>query len=244
MRLSISQAAQRSGVSVRTLRYYDEIGLLKPSEVTPAGYRYYDGPALETLQQIVFYRELGLPLEQISTILRAPDHNRTEALRRHRQLLLMKRRRLDDMLRLLDETIGGTAMYNEMPRPTQNEVDDLKAQYAREAADRWGNTEAFLESREKHAGYTPEQEKQIHREMEDIFRSFGRCTDPAAPEAQELVRRWQAHITRYHYHCSNAILRCLGDMYLSDPRMTENLDRYGPDTAQLIHDDILIFCGP
>ena len=171
MRLSISQAAQRSGVSVRTLRYYDEIGLLKPSEVTPAGYRYYDGPALETLQQIVFYRELGLPLEQISTILRAPDHNRTEALRRHRQLLLMKRRRLDDMLRLLDETIGGTAMYNEMPRPTQNEVDDL-------------------------------------------------------------------------YHCSNAILRCLGDMYLSDPRMTENLDRYGPDTAQLIHDAILIFCGP
>ena len=118
-------------------------------------------------------------------------------------------------------------MYNEMPRPTQNEVDDLKAQYAREAADRWGNTEAFLESREKHAGYTPEQEKQIHREMEDIFRSFGRCTDPAAPEAQELVRRWQAHITRYHYH-----------------RMTENLDRYGPDTAQLIHDAILIFCGP
>lgn len=244
MRLSISQAAQRSGVSVRTLRYYDEIGLLKPSEVTPAGYRYYDGPALETLQQIVFYRELGLPLEQISTILRAPDHNRTEALRRHLQLLLMKRRRLDDMLRLLDETIGGTAMYNEMPRPTQNEVDDLKAQYAREAADRWGNTEAFLESREKHAGYTPEQEKQIHREMEDIFRSFGRCTDPAALEAQELVRRWQAHITRYHYHCSNAILRCLGDMYLSDPRMTENLDRYGPDTAQLIHDAILIFCGP
>ena len=143
MRLSISQAAQRSGVSVRTLRYYDEIGLLKPSEVTPAGYRYYDGPALETLQQIVFYRELGLPLEQISTILRAPDHNRTEALRRHRQLLLMKRRRLDDMLRLLDETIGGTAMYNEMPRPTRNEVDDLKAQYAREAADRWGNTRSF-----------------------------------------------------------------------------------------------------
>lgn len=80
--------------------------------------------------------------------------------------------------------------------------------------------------------------------MEDIFRSFGRCTDPAAPEAQELVRRWQAHITRYHYHCSNAILRCLGNMYLSDPRMTENLDRYGPDTAQLIHDAILIFCGP
>ena len=143
MEYTVNGLARLAGVSVRTLHWYDEIGLLKPSEVTPAGYRYYDGPALETLQQIVFYRELGLPLEQISTILRAPDHNRTEALHRHRQLLLMKRQRLDDMLRLLDETIGGTAMYNEMPRPTQNEVDDLKAQYAREAADRWGNTEAF-----------------------------------------------------------------------------------------------------
>lgn len=84
MRLSISQAAQRSGVSVRTLRYYDEIGLLKPSEVTPAGYRYYDGPALETLQQIVFYRELGLPRNRLAPFCAAPDHNRTEALRRHR----------------------------------------------------------------------------------------------------------------------------------------------------------------
>ena len=242
MRLSISQAARQSGVSARTLRYYDEIGLLKPSEVTPAGYRFYDGHALEILQQIVFYRELGLSLERIGTILRAPDHDRAETLAKHRQLLLMKRRRLDDMLRLLDETIGGNTMYQETPRPTRQEVDALKAQYAKEAADRWGSTEAFLESREKHLSYTPEQEEQIRREMEEIFRAFGRCLDPAAPEAQELVRRWQAHITRYHYHCSNAILRCLGDMYLSDPRMTKELDQYGPGTAQLIHDAIQIFC--
>lgn len=242
MRLSISEAARRTGVSVRTLHYYDEIGLLKPSEVSPAGYRFYDGPAMETLQQILFYRELGVGLEQIGHILRAPDNDRTEALRKHRQLLLLKRRRLDDMLRLLDETIGGNTMYHKTPRPTQAELDAVKAQYAREAADRWGNTEAFFESREKHKNYTPELEAQIHEEMEEIFRAFGRCGDPASAEAQALVRQWQEHITQYHYNCSNGILNCLADRYVNDPRFKENLDRYGPGTAQLMHDAIKIYC--
>lgn len=243
MRLSISEAARRTGVSVRTLRYYDEIGLLKPSEVSPAGYRFYDGDAMETLQQILFYRELGIGLTQIGTILRAPDNDRTEELQKHRALLLMKRQRLDDMLRLVDETIGGTVMFDERPRPTEAEVEGLKAEYAREAAERWGNTEAFFESREKHSQYTPEMEEQIKSEMEDIFRAFGRCTDPAAPETQALVRRWQGHITKYHYNCTDSILSCLGDMYVNDPRFQKNLDQYGDGTAQLMHDAIKIACG-
>lgn len=242
MRLSISEAARRTGVSVRTLRYYDEIGLLKPSEVSPAGYRFYDGAAMEALQQIVFYRELGIGLEQIGTILRAPDNDRTQALRKHRALLLMKRQRLDDMLRLVDETIGGDVMYDERPRPTQADLEAVKAEYAREAAERWGNTEAFFESREKHSQYTPEMEKGINAEMEEIFRAFGQCSGPAAPEAQALVRRWQAHITKYHYNCTDSILSCLGDMYVNDPRFQKNLDQYGPGTAQLMHDAIKIAC--
>ncbi len=237
MRCSISQAARRAGVSVRTLRYYDEIGLLKPSEVSPSGYRYYDGPAMEALQQIVFYRELGVGLEQIRTILSSPE-DRTQALQKHRRLLLLKRQRLDDMLRLVDETIGGKPMYQERPRPTKEELDAFRAEYAREAAERWGNTEAFMESREKHAGYTERQEEEIHEEMEEIFRAFGGCKDPAAPEAQALVRRWQEHITRYHYNCTDGILSCLGEMYVNDPRMKANLDQYGPGTAQLMHDAI------
>ena len=95
MRYSVSQAARLAGVSVRTLRWYDEIGLLKPTEVTPAGYRFYGQEAMAVLQQILFYRELDVPLEQIGHILSAPDHDRTEALRKHRNLLLMKRRRLE-----------------------------------------------------------------------------------------------------------------------------------------------------
>ncbi len=232
MRLSVSEAARRAGVSVRTLRWYDEIGLLKPSEVTPAGYRYYDGTAMATLQQILFYRELDLPLEQIGRILSAPDNDRTEALQKHRTLLLMKRQRLDDMLRLVDETIGGITMYDERPKPTQADWEAVKDQYAQEAAERWGNAEAFLESREKHKHYTPDQEAAIQAEMEEIFRAFGACGDPEGAEAQALVRRWQAHITQHHYHCTDGILACLGEMYANDPRFQENLDQYGPGTAQ------------
>lgn len=242
MRYSVSQAARLAGVSVRTLRYYDEIGLLRPSEVTPAGYRSYDDEAMAVLQQIVFYRELDLPLEQIGRILSAPDNDRTEALRKHRTLLLMKRQRLDDMLRLVDETIGGIAMYDERPKPTQADWEAVKEQYAQEAADRWGNTEAFLESREKHAGYSPEQEAAIGAEMEEIFSAFGTCGDPAGPEGQTLVRRWQDHITKYHYHCTNGILACLGQMYANDPRFKEGLEKYGPGTAQRMSDAIAAYC--
>ena len=145
MRYSVSQAARLAGVSVRTLRWYDEIGLLKPTEVTPAGYRFYDDEAMAVLQQILFYRELGVPLEQIGRILSAPEHDRTEALKKHRTLLELKRRRLDDMLRLVDKTIGGNIMYSERPKPTQTDWEAVKNQYAQEAAERWGNTEAFLE---------------------------------------------------------------------------------------------------
>lgn len=241
MRLSVSEAAKRAGVSVRTLHYYDEIGLLKPSETTQAGYRFYDEMAMASLQQILFYRELDVPLEQIGRILNAPDHDRTEALQKHRTLLLMKRRRLDDMLRLVDETIGGIAMYDERPKPTQADWEAVKEQYAQEAAERWGNTEAFLESREKHAKYTPGQEAQINAEMEEIFQAFGRCNHPEGPEGQALVKRWQAHITQHHYDCTDGILACLGQMYANDPRFQENLEKYGPGTARKMSDAIAKF---
>ena len=242
MRLSVSEAAKRAGISVRTLHYYDEIGLLKPSETTQAGYRFYDETAMASLQQILFYRELDVPLEQIGRILDAPDNDRTEALQKHRTLLMMKRRRLDDMLRLVDETIGGIAMYDQRPKPTQADWEAVKEQYAQEAAERWGNTEAFLESREKHAKYTPEQEARINAEMEEIFQAFGACADPEGAEGQALVKRWQAHITKYHYNCTDGILACLGESYVNDPRFKENLDKYGPGTAQKMSDAISAYC--
>ena len=241
MEYGIRELSELAGVSARTLRYYDEIGLLKPLYTSESGYRYYGQEELVLLQQILFYRELGVPLEQIGRILSAPDHDRTEALKKHRSLLLMKRQRLDDMLRLVDETIGGNPMYDERPKPTQADWEAVRDQYAQEAAERWGNTEAFLESREKHKDYTPEKEAQIQAEMEEIFAAFGRCAGPEGEEAQALVKRWQEHITKYHYRCTAGILACLGQMYVNAPRFRENLDQYGPGTAQKMSDAIAKF---
>lgn len=133
-------------------------------------------------------------------------------------------------------------MYDERPKPTQADWEAVKEQYAKEAAQRWGNTEAFLESREKHKDYGPEQEARIQAEMEEIFHAFGACADPAGPDAQALVERWQAHITRYHYNCTGPILACLGEMYVNDPRFQENLDKYGPGTAQKMSAAIKAYC--
>ena len=133
-------------------------------------------------------------------------------------------------------------MYDERPKPTQADWERVKEQYAREAAERWGNTEAFLESREKHKGYTPEKEAQILAEQEEIFTAFGQCADAESAEAQELVKRWQEHITKYYYNCTDGILACLGQMYVNDPRFMENLEKYGPGTAQKMSDAISAYC--
>ena len=106
---SISQVAKLTGVSIRTLQYYDEIGLLKPSKLTEAGYRMYDDDALQTLQQILFFRELGFPLKEIRQILQQPDFNRINAFKKQKELFLLKRNRLDRLIQLLEHLERGEA---------------------------------------------------------------------------------------------------------------------------------------
>ncbi len=104
---SISQVAQLTGVSIRTLQYYDEIGLLKPSALTESGYRLYDDDALRTLQQILFFKELGFQLKEIDEILKDPDFDRIAAFRKQKELFLLKRRRMDRLIQLLDRLEKG-----------------------------------------------------------------------------------------------------------------------------------------
>ncbi|MDO4572032.1 MAG: MerR family transcriptional regulator [Clostridia bacterium] len=139
MRLNIGEAAALAGVSVRTLRYYDEIGLLRPSELTETGYRVYDEAAMLRLQQILFYRELDFPLSDVRRILSAPDYDRREALIRQRTLLRARRERLDALLRLLDENLKGEKDMS-FDAFTQDDAEALRARYAGEAEQRWGRT--------------------------------------------------------------------------------------------------------
>ena len=242
MRYSIGQAAECTGVSVRTLRHYDKIGLLKPSEVSPAGYRYYDAAAMETLQQILFYRELGFPLAEIRQILCAPDHDKSQALQRHRKLLLMKRRQLDDMLRLVDETLGGITMQEQTISSHRADLEAVKKAYAREARERWGGTAAYQAFQAGHSGDTAEQERQLGHGLLEIFRAFHDCGAPEGPAAQALVERLQEYITRCYYPCSRDILASLGRLYTEDCRFRQTLEQCGPGTAERVGRAIAAYC--
>lgn len=244
MRRSISEMAKLSGVSVRTLHYYDEIGLLTPSEVIPeTGYRYYDEESLERLQQILFYRELDFSLKEIFQIMNTSDYNKKEALQKQRELLKLKRKRMDKLIKLLDANLKGDTMmsFNEFGT---TEIDEAKAKYAEEVKERWGRTDAYAQSRKKTAGYTKEDWDRINGERDDLLKQFSQCLgdDPASEKVQGLVKMWEKHITDYYYDCTKQILSGLGQMYVMDERFTKNTDKYGEGTAKLMDEAIKVYC--
>ena len=244
MKLSIGETARITGVSVRTLHYYDEIGLLTPSEVSETGYRFYDDRALERLQQILFLRELDFPLKEIGAILSRPDFDRKEALIKHRELLLLKQRHIGDLIRLVDETLGGNSEMNQK-NLTYDDYTQARESYAEEARQRWGHTEAYAESEKRSTARSKAEALAAMNEAEEIFAAFAavRHLPPEGPEAQSLVRRWQAHITAHYYDCTGDILAGLGEMYVADDRFAANLDNHGAGTARFLSDAIREYCG-
>lgn len=243
MKYSIGALSRLSGVSVRALHYYDQIGLLHPSEVAESGYRYYEEDAVERLWQILFYRELDFPLRDIGAILASPDFDKARALEEHRALLLQKRERLDGLIGLVSNALKGEPTMEFKPFDT-SKIDELREQYASEAKARWGDSEAYKESARREARRTDSDRDEIQKESEEIFRAFAALTgaDPSDERVQSLVRRWQAFITRHYYSCSNEILAGLGQMYLADERFQNNLDSFGAGTAKLMSDAIAVYC--
>ena len=240
----IKEVAELTGVTVRTLQYYDRIGLLRPSSLTEAGYRVYDQEALETLQQILFFRELDFPLSQIKELLSDPDFDRMEALAKQRELLILKRERLDRLIGTLDNRLKGekTMDFRDFD---QTEIEKAKKDYADEVKTRWGHTDAYAESERKTGRYSKEDWKSVNEKGEEILRAFGqhRADAPESETVQALVRRWQQHITDSFYTCTDEILAGLGEMYTADPRFTENIDKYGEGTAALMAKAIAIYCS-
>lgn len=238
MRLSVSQMAKLTGVSVRTLHYYDHIGLLCPETAADSGYRWYGAADVEKMQQILFYRELDFPLKDIRDILTDPHYDRQEALRHQRRLLLLKRERLDGLLELLDANLKGERTM-EFQGFDAGELEAARRQYADEAKARWDHTDAWQESQEK----TDDLDSQAAG-MNSIFRraSALRENDPAGPEAQVLVKEWQDFISAHYYACTKEILAGLGAMYTADERFQKNLDRFGKGTAAFLSKAIAAYC--
>lgn len=244
MKKTISEMAKLSGVSVRTLHYYDEIGLLAPSEViSETGYRYYDENSLEKLQQILFYRELDFPLKEIVQIMNAFDYNKEEALIRQRELLKLKRKRLDKLIELLNANLKGDTTMSFREFDT-TEIDKAKAKYAEEVKERWGNTDAYAQSQKKTAGYTKEEWNKMNEQMDLLLKQFTECIGekPDNMKVQKLVESWQQYITNTYYDCTKEILAGLGEMYIADERFTKNMDRFGEGTVKLISEAIKVYC--
>lgn len=242
--MKISEVAKLTGVTIRALHYYDEIGLLRPSETNESGYRIYNDDALEKLQQILFFRELDFSLSEINQIMSSPSFDKKATLKNHKAVLLKKRDRLDGLLRLVDKTIKGENImsFNEFDT---TEIERTKAQYAAEAKSLWGGTNAYAESEKKTAAYSREDWNAVQEESLRLFDAFAalRNSPPDSAPAQALVGQWQEFITSKYYACTNEILQGLGQMYIADGRFTQNIDKSGKGTAEFMSKAIAIYCA-
>ena len=241
--MKISEVAKLSGVTVRTLHYYDEIGLLKPNKITEAGYRVYSNEDLETLQQILFFRELDFQLNEIKEIMMNPNYDKNKALNKHKELLIEKRERLDGLINLIDKTIKGdnNMSFKEFDN---SKIEENKNKYAEEVKNRWGNTDAYKEYEKKTKSYDKNTWNTINEDMAKILKEFAdnRNEDPNSDIAQELVEKWRMYITSNFYNCTKEILSGLGLMYTSDERFKKNIDQYGEGTAEFMAKAIEIYC--
>ena len=222
---TVKEVSHLTGVSVRTLHHYDAIGLLKPTQVTQAGYRLYDDAALGRLQTILLFRELEFPLKDIKAMLSASDFDPMAALDDQIRLLELRREHLD---RLIDHarSIQKTGVMNMNFKAYDTKKLDA---YAAEAKQRWGRTDAWKESQEKAKGKTREDQAAEADGLMDIFRRLGQLRegDPASPEAQALIAELRQYICEHYYNCTNQILFGLGQMYAAGDEMNENIDRAG-----------------
>lgn len=231
--------AQLAGVSVRTLHHYDELGLLCPSARSDAGYRLYGQDDVLRLQQILINRELGLPLEEIRRLLDDPSFDKKAALLRQREEL--QKRLLDTgaMLHAIDtalELLDGDSEGSRDGKTTMETKDLFEgfdpARYEQEAEERWGNTEAFRESKRRTAGYTPEDWKRFRDEQSalyaDAYSLLEEAVSPSDPRALEVAERHRLGIDRWFYPCTHQMHRGLAGLYEQDSRFAENIDRFGP----------------
>lgn len=238
---TVNEIAQLAHVSVRTLHHYDAIGLLKPTEVTEAGYRLYDDTALERLYLILLFRELEFPLKEIQKILDAPDFDRNRILEQQVELLKAKANHLQTLIHLANgiKLIG--VKYLEFKNWDPKKIDEYQAQ----AEILYGKSEAWQEYTQKAKNRTKEQNKNINDKVMDFFVELGKIKHlPAdSAEAQRWVKELQTFFTENFYTCTPQILKGLGEMYAGGGSMTENIDAAGgKGTGAFALEAIRIYC--
>lgn len=239
--MTVHEVSKISGVSIRALHHYDNIGLLPATEVTNAGYRLYDDTALERLQHILLFRELEFSLKEIRNILDSPDFDRDRALEQQIHLLELRKEHLQNLIDLAwgIKKIGVNHMNFEA-------FDTGKMdEYARQAKASWGKTAAYREYEEKSAGRSEDEQRTINVKLMEIFAEFGKIRNqsPDSEEAVRLAKKLQDFITEHYYTCTDEILQGLGAMYAGGGDFTVNIDKEGGEgTAKFADKAIQAYC--
>jgi DNA-binding transcriptional MerR regulator len=243
MAYTIKEIADLAGVTTRTLRYYDEIGLLNPAGKAANGYRNYDQASLLQLQQILFFRELSVPLKEIQFLMSRPDFSLLEALELHRSSLQARAERLDRLIDTVDQTIATIQGERNMTGKDYFEAFD-ETRYEAETHEKWGQTDQYTESHKKWASYSKEQQEAIKAEG-------GRLTvrmvseDPNAkpkdPDIQAAVGEYLAYLNQYFYAGDAEFLRGLADMWVEDPRFAVNYERVREGGAEFVQEAVHIY---
>lgn len=238
---TVKDVSKLTGVSVRTLHYYDAIGLLTPTKVTDAGYRMYDDTALSRLQSILLFRELQFPLREIKEFLDSPDFNQEETIAQQIKLLELQYKHIGELISFAREiqTKGVKTMNFEVF--DTNEIEQYKA----EVKSKWGNSKAYQEYKQRVVSHSEHNDSKFVNEIMSLFTDLGAMKQlpPTDKAVQEKIAALQAYINENFYTCSNDILKELGEMYVCDDRFKKNIDRFGGEgTAKFVREAIFVYC--
>lgn len=239
----VNEVSRLTGVSIRTLQYYDKIGLLPPADYTEVGYRLYDDETLQKLQIILLFRELEFPLKDIRRIIESPVFDREKALEQQIHILELKKEHIENLIDLARGVKkSGVKDMTDFTAFDTAKIDD----YIVKAREYWGDTAAFKEFEEKNADRTSEENAGINTELMKIFAQFGgmKDMDPASPKVQKQVKKLQDYITDKFYKCTNTILSSLGHAYSAEGEMNRNIDKArGKGTGEFVDKAIQIYCS-
>lgn len=244
---TVQQLAKKAGVTPRTLRFYDKAGLLSPESVGKNGYRYYGEKELIRLQQILFFRELDFPLDDIKKMLDHPRFDVVESLRYQKELIQLKKKRLEKIIHSIEKTI--ITMQNNQNVTDQDMYGSLSQEtidaYKKEARERWGDTDAYKESQRRVAQFTKDDWARIKSETDANLKALVDLMlagkEPASPEVQAEIAKHHAGIERF-YPCSPTMYRGLGEMYLADQRFADTYRQYHKDLPEFLVRGIHAFC--
>jgi DNA-binding transcriptional MerR regulator len=238
--VNVGEVAALAGVTVRTLHHYDRIGLLLPSERTTAGYRRYTPADLDRLHQVLVYRELGFPLEEVATLLDDPGADPAAHLRRQHRLLRERLERTEAMVAAVEKEMEARAMGISLTPEERFQLfgDGFSEEYQAEAEERWGDTEAWAQSQRRTSAYGKEDWIRIKEESDDVERRFAQALRDGvaadSEQAMDLAEEHRQHIGRWFYDCPPQMHAGLGRMYVEDERFTAHYEQVAPGLARYV----------